>query len=65
MSTTLEKKDATALQPTYTAGTDVEIVEEANTATDKVLRSIYAAGIDVEIVEEADTDTDKVARTTI
>jgi len=65
MNNSLEKKDAAALQPTYTAGTDVEIVEEANAATDKVLRSIYAAGIDVEIVEEGDTDTDKVTRTTI
>jgi len=30
MNTTFDKKDAAALQPTYTAGTDVEIVEEAN-----------------------------------
>jgi len=30
METTSDKKDVAALQPTYTAGTDVEVVEEAN-----------------------------------
>jgi len=47
MNTTFDKKDDAALQQTYTAGTDVEIVEEANAATDKDHNMTLAEGLKV------------------